>query len=151
RDDLRRDRIVAHDEHDWNARSRGFGRTRRHRTASCEDHGHPTAHQTYRQIRQPVGVVVCKVVFDRKIAAFDVAGFAQTFDESQRHCFAAVLGRNVKISDYRNGWLPCTRSERTAGRRATEEGDKVTPPHSITSSARASNCAGTCRPSALAG
>jgi hypothetical protein len=42
------------------------------------------------------------------------------------------------------------RRERPCGRRAAEQRDELAPPHSITSSARASSVAGTSRPSALA-
>ena len=45
---------------------------------------------------------------------------------------------------------PAGRAPRAAIRRAAKQRDELAPPHSITSSARASSVAGTSRPSALA-
>jgi hypothetical protein len=57
----------------------------------------------------------------------------------------------TKKSDHRHRRLLRPRHERPRRRRAaTEKGDELAPPHSITSSARASRAVGTVRPSALA-
>ena len=48
------------------------------------------------------------------------------------------------------GIVCCARAASGHARRATEQGDEVASPHSITSSARASTVAGTSMPSALA-
>src|SRR5260221_14544467 len=64
-----------------------------------------------------------------------------------------ILGDPQKYRDppHSGRRLLCARRERPRGcRRTAEQRDELAPPHSITSSARASRFAGTLRPSALA-
>ena len=58
--------------------------------------------------------------------------------------------RAAEEADHRHRRLLRARRERPRCRRATEQRDELAPPHSITSSARASSVGGTVRPSALA-
>jgi hypothetical protein len=43
--------------------------------------GNPLADQIGGEFRQPIGLIVRRAVFDRQIAAFNVAHFAQPFAE----------------------------------------------------------------------
>src|SRR5947208_3442132 len=52
--------------------------------------------------------------------------------------------------DHRHRWLLRARRERPRDRRAAEQRDELSPPHSITSSARPSSVIGKVTPSALA-
>ena len=42
-----------------------------------DNHGHLSANQIGRQCRQSIVLVFCPTVFDRHVAAFDIAGFTQ--------------------------------------------------------------------------
>jgi hypothetical protein len=52
-------------------------------TTSCsrENHGHLTANQIGRQCGQSIELVLSPAIFDRHIAALDVASFAQALAE----------------------------------------------------------------------
>jgi len=60
-----------------------------------------------------------------------------------------VLRNRPQHPDHRQAALLRARRERPRGRRAADERDELAPSHSITSSARASCAAGTCRARAL--
>src|SRR6516164_8045157 len=90
-------------------------------------------------------------IFDRDGASFDPAEFAQPLHKSSGQL--ALRGRRSRAQES-DGRQPRsllrTRCERPHDRHATEEGDELASPHSITSSASASNLSGISRLSALA-
>ena len=144
------DRIAAGREHDRNRRGRGLGRKRRADRTGCDDHGHLAAHQLGRQRRQPIVLTFRPAEFDRDVLALDVAGFLSgprgTRPRTRRVRRATPLSRNP-ITGIAGC---CARAASGQRRRAAEQRDELAPPHSITSSARASSVGGTSRPSALA-
>src|SRR6266511_5927689 len=79
---------------------------------------------------------------DRNVATFDPAEFAQALHKSGD---MLALGRRRRRAQEADRWylrrLLRARSERPCRRRAADERDELTPPHSITSSARASTVA----------
>src|SRR5262249_38178253 len=88
-------------------------------------------------------------VFDRHIAAFDEAGFAQALAKCGGKRSISCWRFTVEKPNHRHRRLLRTRRERPR-RRAAEERDEVAPRHSITSLALASKVAGTVMPSILA-
>src|SRR5262249_52472408 len=88
---------------------------------------------------------------NRDGAALDPAEFAQPLHKSGN---PPVHGYRRARAQEPDGWwlrLLRARRERPCRRRAAEQrSDEIAPPHSITSSARASSVGGTSRPSALA-
>src|SRR5262249_23137123 len=82
--------------------------------------------------------------------AFGVANVLEALAEGP-HRFYVALGRlRVEETDHWHRRLLRPRRERPGNRRATEQRDEVASPHSITSSASASNLSGSSRPSAVA-
>src|SRR5262249_49072675 len=87
-------------------------------------------------------------ILDRDVPAFEITCLAETLQKrTQDRCCLAGRSR-AQEPDHRHRLLRA-RQERPRGR-AAEERDERAPPHSITSSARASSVAGTSRPRALA-
>src|SRR5262249_32551742 len=78
-----------------------------------------------------------------------VACLPQSLTERSQDIFIVTLTPRVENSDHRHPRLLRARRNRPRGR-AAEQRNEVPPPHSITSSARASSIGGTSRPSALA-
>ena len=105
--------------------------------------------QIGRQRRQPIVLVVRPAIFDRHVTALDIAGLAQALAERRQEC---AFVQAMRCGETRSPASPAAaRAPRAATpRRAAEQRDERTSPHSITSSARASSVAGTSRPSALA-
>jgi hypothetical protein len=105
-------------EHDRYRRRRGFCRERR-RSAGCGDHRDLPAHQIGRQRRQPIIVTLCPAIFDRHVAAFDEARFAQALAErGDKRC---VPARRFAAEEPHHGRLLLrTRSERPCCRGDTE-------------------------------
>src|SRR5262249_27796453 len=88
-------------------------------------------------------------IFDRNVLPFDVTGLGECFPERGHNVGPIGGGGGVDQSDHRHRRLLRTRRERPR-RRAAEGRDEVAPPHSITSSARASSVGGTSKRSAFA-
>jgi hypothetical protein len=85
----------------------------------------------------------------RSVLAVYVTAFAEATPE---RCHKVCSGNGPRGAEVPNHWhlrLLRTRGERPRCR-AAEGKDELPPPHSIISSARASNCGGTSMPSALA-
>ena len=114
------------------------------------NHGHLTANQIGRQRRQSIVLVLRPAIFDRHVPALDIAGFAQALAERAHTVRVPVRRCAAEEPDHRHRRLLRARRERPRRRRAAEQRDELAPPHSITSSARASSIGGTSRPSALA-
>src|SRR5262249_36273144 len=83
----------------------------------------------------------------RDVLAFDISCFLQSLTKRCHSVVFAAAGiqkpdnRHRRLLRPRNNW---------PRRRTADERDELAPPHSITSSARASKVSGTVRPSALA-
>src|SRR5262249_13699412 len=99
------------------------------------------------QFRQSVDFIVCPAIFDRHIAALDIAGFAETFMEC--HHPTRFRRTTSEISDHRHRALLRPRRERPR-RRAADERDEVAPFHSAISSPRTPSDGGTGRGIAFA-
>src|SRR5262249_7880229 len=111
---------------------------------------HLTTDQIGRQWRQSIVLTVRPPIFDRHVAAFDITGFAQALVERAHTVHPAIRRCTAKKPNHRHSWLLRARRERPRCCRAAEQRDELPPPHSITSSARASSLSGIWRPSAFA-
>src|SRR5579864_4875656 len=113
-----------------------------------------TADQVGHQRRQLVVMPAFEpMVFDGNVLAFDKAGFAQAFAERGDKTRVGIGRPGPQKRDHRQRRLLRMRDERPlyrCRRRATEKGDDLAPPHSITSSARPSKESGKVRPSVFA-
>ena len=146
-DEAADDRVVAGHEHDWYRRGCSLGRERRR--GISDDQGHLLVNQISDYIRQPMGLIFRRAVFDRDILALDEACFLQALKEGG-HEVRSVSERSVpQETNNRHRRLLRARRERPR-RRAAESQDERAPLHSITSSARASSVGGTFIPSAVA-
>src|SRR6516162_4303015 len=87
-------------------------------------------------------------VFDRDVSALDDADLAQTLLEGG-HIVQRLPRPLVQKSNHRKGPL-CGRCGRPCECRTSEQGNELTSPHSITSSARCRRNQGTSSPSAFA-
>src|SRR6202040_543804 len=111
------------------------------------DHGHLSADQIGHQCWQAVVLALQPMVLDRHVLPFDIAGFVEAFAKRSPITRRAIGRSGVKEADHRQCRLLPARGERPSG---SEQGDKLAPPHSITSSARPSSVSGNVMPSALA-
>ena len=73
------DRIVPHNDHDWNCRSRGLGSRRRGASSDRNDDGDTPFHQLAGELRQPIILSLRPTIFDREVASLDIACLAQPF------------------------------------------------------------------------
>src|SRR5262249_8395518 len=69
-------RIDTDDKDDGSGWRRRLGGDHPWRTG-CDDHSHPAPNQVGSQSLQPVVVGLCPAMFDRHVAAFEVAGFSK--------------------------------------------------------------------------
>jgi hypothetical protein len=101
------------------------------------------------QRRQSLQVIFRRAIFDCNILAFDEAGFFEALPE--RSYQICNIGKRcaAQESDHQHWRLLRPRRERPH-HGAAEQRDELSPPHSITSSAVASNVGGMVNPSALA-
>src|SRR5262249_36528806 len=143
------DRVSGADENDWNGRCRRLRREPRVNPPHSSDYGYLSANQVGRKLRQSIVLKVRPTKFDRQISTFDIAIFLQALRERIGHIFRFARRPGAEIADRRRRPLLPTRRDRPRGR-AAEQRDELAPPHSITSSARASKLSGTVRPSAFA-
>ena len=142
------DRVVADDKHNGNRRGRCFGYQRG--ASARNDHGDLAANKIGRQLRQPVDSARRPAVFDRHVLTFDKALAFQTLAKCAHTLPARVGRRGHEKADRRHRRLLSASRSRPRRHSATEKRDELPPPHSITSSARASNAAGIWMPSVLA-
>jgi len=85
------DRIGAARVHDRDRRGRGFGGESRGYAARRRDDGHRPVYEIGRQFRQPIVIAVGPTVFDRHVAALDIAGFTEALTECGQ-VFCVCLG-----------------------------------------------------------
>src|SRR5262249_48646791 len=120
-------------------------------TGRCDDHSDPSAGQVGRQRRQSIELILGPAVFDRDVLAFDIARFLEALPKPPHEVCGSISRSGVEKPDPRHCRLLRARRGRPCPRRAANESEELAPPHhSITSSARASSCGGTARPSARA-
>jgi len=106
--------------------------------------------QLFRQDWKPLGIAARKTIIDLDGPALDPSESCKTFAESGELFprFCVVGGNCHKHPDPPRLSLLRARQKRPR-RRAADQHDELAPPHSITSSARASSDGGTSRPSRL--
>src|SRR5262249_37858387 len=108
------------------------------------------ADQISRQARQPIVLTLRPAIFDRDVAAFDIAGFGQALVERSQARSIGVGRQAAEIADHRHRSLLRACRERPRRRRTAEQRYELAAVHSNTSSARASNGSGTSIPTARA-
>src|SRR5262249_46770356 len=108
-----------------------------------------TADQVGHERRQAIVLAFQPVVLDRHVLALDGAGFVEAFAERSAKVRGDLWRSGTHEADHWHRWLLRVRRERPRGSGADQR-DELAPPHSITSSARASSVAGTSSPSACA-
>jgi hypothetical protein len=118
------------------------------RRGERNDCGQGVGDQLGGQCRQPVEATIGRAIFDREVAAFDIAGLLEALSDGA-DLSIIELGAEEQ-ADQRDRRLLRTCRDRPRDRRAAEQRDECSPFHSITSSARASSVGGTSRPSAFA-
>src|SRR6266545_788500 len=90
-------------------------------------------------------------ILDGDGATFDPTKLSQPLDKSSYPLARSqTRGRSQEPDGRQLASLLCARRERPRNRCAAEQRDELAPPHSITSSARASSVGGTSRPSVFA-
>src|SRR5262249_27507679 len=146
-------RVHGGKEDDRDCRGCRLGGERHGRRPNRSDHPDGAARQLGRQSRQAIEIVLAPPVDDREIVAFHVAVILEAPAKSLQTVAQKLIGGvrrpAVQESDHWHRGLLCTRPERPR-RRAAEAYKERAPPHSITSSARASSVVGISRPMALA-
>src|SRR6516225_4156693 len=148
-DQAHSNRVHRQDENDWNRRCRLFDCDGR--VSTSDNYIDFKAHELLRNLFEAFAAALCPVIFDRNVATFIPAEFAQPLHESGGPWFPGRWrGCTQKPDDRESARLPCPCRERPR-RRAAEQRDEIAAlHHSITSSASASSFAGTSRPSTLA-
>src|SRR5262249_10163948 len=136
-------------EHDRNCCGYRF-RRRCPGHASREDRADPASNQIGREGPQTIILAFRPSIFDRQVATFDIADFAQSLMESTQPGRITVGRCALEKTDRWHRSLLRPGRERPHGRRAAKNRDELAPFHSITSSAMASSLSGIWRPSALA-
>src|SRR5262245_64674071 len=149
-DKTKPDRVFRDPEDDGDRRGCCFGSQRRRNTSGRDNHGDLPPNQLGRQLRQPIKLILAPTVYDRYVIALDIAGVLEALAKSAQTVLDSLRRSVIKEADHRHRALLRARRERPRGRRAAEQRDELAPPHSITSSARASSVGGTSRPSILA-
>src|SRR5262249_8889006 len=147
-DQAHSNRVHRQDENDWNRRCRLFDCDGR--VSTSDNYIDFKAHELLRNLFKAFAAALCPVIFDRNVATFIPAEFAQPLHESGGPWFPGRWrGCTQKPDDRESARLLCPCRERPC-RRAAEQRDEVAPFHSITSSARPRSGNGIVRPSVLA-
>src|SRR5262249_9776285 len=115
-----------------------------------QDRVRPRAHQVRRARTNVIEVGAAPSHVDLEVAPIRPAELLQPSPKSRQPKLALqIVAGADQDADSPRALLP-VRYQRPRRRRAADERDELAPPHSITSSARASSDAGTSMPSALA-
>ena len=114
-------------EHDRNRGGRRLGGQNRIAASGRGDHGHLAADQIGRKRRQSIVLVFRKPVFDRHVAAFDIAGFTQATAERIREVGPVISPQAGQEADHRHRRLLRARRERPRRRRTAEQRDELAP------------------------
>src|SRR5262249_23346953 len=114
--------------------------------AACEENVGRECNQLYRILARAINVVLAPANLDTQVAAL---GPSQLLQAGVPFCICS--SRVHEHANPPHALVPlCARRQRPRDCRAAENRYELAPPHSITSSARASRLSGTVRPSALA-
>ncbi len=105
------DRVGGQLKDDRNRRGRCLGGKRR-RSGGRGNHGHLATDQIGRHRRQPIVLALRPAIFDRYVAAIDVAGFAQPFEKGGQGPRVSLRRLGVEKSDHRQRPLLRARRER---------------------------------------
>src|SRR5262249_7930693 len=111
-------------------------------------YGRRVSYQFGSQRRKSLKATIGRQIFDRDIAAFDIAELLEALPD--RAELAIIEVGACQQTDQRYCSLLRAHRERPRTRRAAEQRGELAPPHSIPSSARASSVGGISRPSAFA-
>ena len=150
-DETQIDRVTGAEKDDRNSRGRLLCRQCPSSATEYGDHGHLSANQLVRQRQQSIVLPLRPPVFDRHVAALDVAGVAQASAERGQAVRPKIRRCAAEEPDHRQPGLLRPRRERPRRRRTAEGRDELAPSHhSITSSARCCRNQGTSRPSVVA-
>jgi hypothetical protein len=144
------DRVATGHKNDWDRFGRCFGRKRGRCGPRCGDHGHRAANQVGGQPRQAIVLTLGPAVFDRYVSALDVACFGQASVKCGHLLACGFERQRIDKSDHRHRRRLRARRERPRDGRAADNRNELAPPHSITSSARASSVGGISRPRVFA-
>src|SRR5215468_1525629 len=148
-DQAHSNRVHRQDENDWNRRCRLFHFDGR--VSTRDNYIDFKAHELLRNLFEAFAAALCPAIFDRNIATFIPAEFAQPLHESGGPWFPGRWrGCTQKPDDGESTRLLRARRERPHRSRAAEQRDELAAFHSITSSTRASKIGERSRPSALA-
>src|SRR5262245_40687838 len=144
------DRVAAGSEDDRDGCGRRLGCNCR-RGVMRSDHCYLTPDQIGCEVWQSIGLGLRPAILDRHVLALGITGSTNALPECGHKICTISRLRDAEEPDGRqlSRLLPARR-ERPRRRRAAEQRDECAASHSITSSARASNVAGTSMPSALA-
>jgi hypothetical protein len=124
-------RVGAGGKDDRNGSGRRLCHKRRHRAYRRDNDRHLTPHQIGRQFREPAVVAVPPAIFDRNIAALDIAGFSEPFTEAGDESCVCFGRARMEQSYHRHCGLLRPRRERPRRRRAADQRDKIAPLQSI--------------------
>jgi hypothetical protein len=104
------DRVSADREHDRSGRRCGFGGECRRRALDRNNHGNAAANQIGGQCWQSVETTLGPAIFDRDVAALDIAGFVETSPDGVKS--AGVTVRAAEQPDHRHRLQLRARRER---------------------------------------
>jgi hypothetical protein len=146
------DRIGDVYKHDRQGLGRFF-QHQRHLCGARHDHVRNKAHNLGRVGANTFGIDGRPTIVEMDVASFDpsqlLKPLAERGDPCLRYWIALSITHQYSDPPHPLGLLRA-RGERPCRRRAAEKREELAPPHSITSSARASSEGGTSRPSAFA-
>src|SRR5215469_10719710 len=112
------------------------------------DHTWVEAHQIVRQIWQAVQIAMREPDFESDIATVDISELPHALSKAFQVRLEGLRGSGAQNTDDRYAALLSASHHRP--KRNANERDELAPPHSITSSARASRVGGTTSPNVLA-
>src|SRR5262245_60547106 len=139
-----RDRVVATGEDDRCRGGSAFRRMCSKVPAACRYQVDPAGNDLRGQRRQAIVMALSPAVLDLHVLALDITGVLEALPESGHVCCKGSWRPAAEIANHRHRLLRARRERPRC--RATEQRDELAAPHSITSSARASNVGGISRP-----
>jgi hypothetical protein len=93
------------------------------------DHRYAAADEVGCEQRQPIVLIFRPAVFNRNIAALDIAAFLEALEKWGGEVLVVIIsGLSAEVPDHRHPWLLPPRRERPR-RRAAKPRDELAPPH----------------------
>jgi hypothetical protein len=114
------DRVVTGREDDGDRGGRRLGGASRNSAPGSRNHRHTPGNQIGNKRRQAVDLTLRVAIFDRDVAAFDVADLAQAAPERLHQLHRVVRRSRLDESNHRHRRLLRARRERPRGRAADE-------------------------------